>query len=308
MDGTYSYTPQIWPSFLTLILLIALAAYSWRRRIVPGALPFAIGCLLTALWVIGSGMEDAATTTEAKIAWIKFQAAWQMPAVTAMACFFLEYTWPGRWLTRRNLALFSIAPLLALGFIATDHLHHLAWQGFVLDGALTPLPGPSRWIFIGYTYALSFVEIFVFVWLFRHSPQHRWPVAIMLTGLFVSRILYLLDATGAALFQASLDVPLLAYLFLMHALALFGFHILDPIPLARRTVIEQMRGGVLVLDLDVRVASANPAAEAVLGAPARLLLGRPVQELLPGAAAPGGLEDVLQAHVLFLPAVMVMAD
>lgn len=287
MDEIYSRTPHLWPAFLTVLLLLILSAYSGRRRSVPGALPFAIGSLLAVLCVVGSGLEDAATTTGAKIAWFKFQVAWHLPAVTVMACFVLEYTWPGRWLTRRTLALLAIAPLLTLGLIVTDHLHHQAWRSFAFDGALTAVPGPITWLFIGYAYALSLIEILAFACLFRHSPPHRWPVAIMLTGLIGARILYLLDVTGAVRSQLPLDLVLIAYLFLMYALALFGFHILDPIPLARQTVIVQMRQGVLVLDPQGQVASVNPAAERILGLSAKSLLGRLVPDLLPASTASG---------------------
>ena len=40
-----------------------------------------------------------------------------MPALTAGTCFVLEYVYPGRWLTRRNLALLALPPLLVALFI-----------------------------------------------------------------------------------------------------------------------------------------------------------------------------------------------
>jgi hypothetical protein len=101
---------------------------------VPGALRFSIGSLLAALWAAGSVMEYAAVDVATKIFWVKVQAIWQLPTVTAITCFTLEYTWPGRWLTRRNLALLSIAPLLFLGLTLTNNLHHLLWTGFRFDG------------------------------------------------------------------------------------------------------------------------------------------------------------------------------
>src|SRR5512136_2042329 len=113
MNWHFAYTPSIWPPFITVLFLLALAFYSWRRRSVPGALPFAIGSLFGALWAAGTVMEIAALDLPTKIAWFKFQAAWQIPLVTATTCFILEYAWPGRWLTRRNLILLSIPCLLA---------------------------------------------------------------------------------------------------------------------------------------------------------------------------------------------------
>ncbi len=73
----------------------------------------------------------------------------------------------------------------------------------------------------------------------------------------------------------------MAFEFLMYALALFGFRILDPIPLARQTAIEQLHAGMLVLDTEGKIVNLNPAASSILGAPAKHLLGRPIRELLP---------------------------
>jgi hypothetical protein len=114
MTGSYAYTPQVWLSLLTVVLLVALAIFGWRRRNVPGAVPFTVGCLFAALWAAGSFMEYAVADVATKILWVKFQAVWQLPATTAITCFILEYAWPGRWLTRRNLALLSVVPLLFL--------------------------------------------------------------------------------------------------------------------------------------------------------------------------------------------------
>jgi len=285
MVGRYIYPPDIWPSFFTTILLVVLSVYAWRRRSEPGALPFAVGSLFASLWAAGTLAETAALDPTTQIFWIKFQATWQLPAVSAIACFVLEYAWPGRWLTRRNLALLAIPPLLFLVLILTNDLHHLAWRGFLLAETIIPRRGPANWIFIAYGYALGLLELAVFAWLFRRSPQHRWPVAVMATGLIGARALYLFDAAGVVQSNLPADVLLLAYLFLMYAIALFRFRILDPLPFAREAIIAQMRGGVLVLDAQGLVASVNPAAEAILGLPARQILGHPLARLLPTCTA-----------------------
>jgi len=51
---------------------------------------------------------------------------WHLPVATTIIIFVLEYAWPGRWLTRRNLTLLAITSLLTLGLILTNELHHLA--------------------------------------------------------------------------------------------------------------------------------------------------------------------------------------
>ena len=66
----------------------------------------------------------------------------------------------------------------------------------------------------------------------------------------------------------------------MYAIVLFGFHILNPVPLAHQMALKQMHTGMLVLDLRRRVVSLNPSAERILKVPAGAALGRSIWELL----------------------------
>ena len=281
MSQGYAYTPRIWSSAITTFLLVVLCAYSVRRRRVPGALPFAVACLFGVLWTAGAAMEQAATDVGTKIFWVKFQTLWHLPAGTAVTCFLLEHTWPGRCLTRRNVALVSVPSLLVLLAVSTDDLHHLFWRGFRFDGAVIPLPGPANWATVAVIYALALVNFVVLGTLFARSPQHRWPAAIIIVGQIGARVLYTAEATGLVRAAVPLDVIALAFLFVVYAVALFGFAMFSPIPLARRTVMAQMQDGVLVLDAQGRIASLNPAAEGILGVSIQRARGRALQDLLP---------------------------
>jgi len=283
---TLAYTPRIWPCIFTVLLLLGLAAYAWRRRSVPGARFFMLGSLLGVLWAAGSAMEYAAVDLSTKILWIKFQAIWQLPSVTLITCFIVEYTWPGRWLTRRNLALLSIAPLLVFVLVLTNDTHHLMWTGFIFDGTVLPLRGLAIWILIAYAYGLGFIDVFVYIWLFLRAPLHRWPVAIMLFGLAVSRTLYILEKTYIIRHDLPLDILAIAFMYLIYAVALFGFRLFDPVPSATKLAIMQMKEGMLVLDPQGRVTSLNPAAQKLLGVHKSRALGQPVRELLPALAGP----------------------
>lgn len=285
MPGSYAYTPYIWPSLFTILLLLVLSVYALRRHSVPGALPFAVGALFAALWVFGSLMEVVAMEVTTKILWLKFQAVWQLPAVTSITCFVLEYTWPGRWLSRRNLFLLSLVPLFYFALLVTSDFHQLAWRGFIFDSTLIPRRGPATRFVIAYGYGLGIVNLLLFGWLFLRSPPQRWPVAIMLTGQVSARVLYLIDASGSIRSSLPLDVPMMALLFVIYAVVLFGLHIFSPVPLAQQMAVAQMRDGMIVLDPEGRVASLNPAARAILGMPEGQILGRPLALFLPGCTA-----------------------
>jgi peptidoglycan/LPS O-acetylase OafA/YrhL len=138
----YAFTPHIWPSIIAILVMIGLAAYSIKNRGVPGAIPFAIACLFGLLWSLGLVLEFWAVDLEAKIFWRKFEVMWQLPSATAITCFLLEYARPKHWLTRRNLILLSIFPVLAILSILTNDLHRLFYVGFSFDGELVANTGP----------------------------------------------------------------------------------------------------------------------------------------------------------------------
>ena len=218
----------------------------------------------------------------ARIAWYQWQYAVQMLAVTAGTCVSLEYTYPGRWLTRRNLVLLAVPPLLTI--TAIIFVPQLIWQNLSVrpNGTVVAVYTPLGVLPGAYSWGLLLVNAAAFLWLFVRSPQHRWPVALMLCGQITGRVLILMDITsmprimGADLTVIAVLAPWTAY-----AVALLGFHILDPLPAAQQTALAQMSEGMIVLDIGGRVASVNPAASTMLDIAASRPRGRRLGDLLP---------------------------
>ena len=282
MTWPFSYSPDIWLPIFTIFLLITLSAYSWRGRSVPGALPFSIASLFTALWAVGSIMEYAAIDLAVKITWVKFQAIWQLLAATLITCFILEFAWPRRWLTRRNLILLFTIPLLNAVAIFIDEFYSLERLGFGFDRSILPLYDQSNWLFLAYIYGLGLVNLIVFAWLFMHSPRQRLPVIAMATGQMIAGIIFLLEAVGLSSHSTFLvEMIAIAVLFFVYSIVRFGFYILKPIPLAHQMALRQMQTGMLVLDSRRRVVSLNSSAERILKMPAGRAIERPIWELLP---------------------------
>lgn len=275
----YQYNHRIWPSIFTVMLLTVLAVYAWRRRNLPGALWFVIYCLLALPFLAFKVIGYLAVDFETKIFWFNVEYPWWTPGTTAMTCFILEYAWPRRWVTRRTLALLSMVPLLGLAFTFSNDFHNLLFRGYGFNGSVVPLYAPVGWVFVVYNLGLRVVSTIALVWLFVRSPQHRWPAVLIMLAEIIFGVLLVLDP----FIQESwfFYVPEKAIPVVACAIALFGFRIFDPIPLARQTVIEHLQAGMLVLDLEGHVMSLNPAAERILNAPANQVKGKLVKELLP---------------------------
>jgi signal transduction histidine kinase len=260
----------------------ALGVYLWRQRAVPGALWLAIWSLLAVLVALGATLEMSAVNASTKVFWFTFQAIWVLPCVTAMVCFTLEYANPGHWLTRRTLVLLAIPPLLAAALMLTNEAHHGVWLVFSTQGDVQPVFGFFAWLLAGYGYVLVLLQTALFIWLFVGSPPHRWPAALMLVGRLATAVAFFLEPAQRNPF-APMDATILAMALTsaLYALALFRFRLLDLIPVARETVIQQMREGMLILDAHQRIADLNRSAEKILGIPAPRIRGRMASEVLP---------------------------
>jgi hypothetical protein len=282
MRSSYVYDPHLWPAIFTVAITAFLAVYSWRRRKVPGARPFAIGSLFAMLWGLGTVMEISAQDFSTRVFWVKFETVWQMPTATAIMCFILVYAGLGKWLTRRNLILLAIPPLITMVIVITNDYHHLVWTGFRMGEYIIPSIGGANRFLVGYTYVLALINLIVLLWLAIRSPQHRWPVAIMLIGQIIGRGLYLLNNLYSYFMGPGESLlVVIGLISSTYAIALFRFHVFDPVPAARAVVLEQMREGILVLDLQGRIVDLNPAAEKIFNFPQDGLRGSLVTSILP---------------------------
>jgi signal transduction histidine kinase len=288
--GQYAYSGYLWLPLGVTVFAAFLSWYGWRRRTAPAALPFSVGALFAALWTLGSLLEAAAVDPASKIFWLKFLTLWQLPAVTATTVFLLTYAGLRRFLTPRVLALLAIPLLLFMALVVTDGLHHLFWRAIpVVGGEISPERAPAASAFLVYSYLLFLVDVAVLSWLFWTSARHRPPVALMLTGQVSARVIFELGDRAGLVSSRETGPLLLGVVLGLYAVALFRFHVLDPVALARAVAIDQMLEGMMVLDPQGRVVEANPAAERMLGQSAEKLRGQQADDLLPRVGPTGGL-------------------
>ena len=284
MAGSYAYTPHVWPLLAAAVLMAALAWYSWQRRDdLPAAQPLALATLSAAIMMLFTACEVAAVAPAAILGWYQARGVASLVAVTAILCFVLEYVYPGRWLTRHNLILVAL-PVLLYILILVVLGPHAYWRRLEVaqDGSILMSPGIGSVIWTVYGIGLGLVNLAALLWLFVCSPQHRWPVALMVFGLLTNRILYAVGFSGLSPLTPTganiIGTPISA---ILYAVAVFGFRILDPLPAARSVAARQMREGMIVLDVHSRVASVNPAVGSLLSVPAEHARGKTLQEVLP---------------------------
>ncbi len=276
------------PLFLSSAICLGLVIYGWGRRTTPGVIWLVWMMLAAIFWMLTYAMQLLSIDLSTHYFWfaIKSLGAFCIPII--WLGFVLQYTGRERWLTRRNLALLSIEPLLTCIVLATNDFHRLFLYNLKLDisGPLALFKfsyGPSYWINALYSYILVLIGVSLLIQaLLRYPALYRGQTRTLLVAAFAPWVANILDQLNITPIR---HLSLTPFSFAITGLALawgiFRFQMFTIVPVAYEAVIQSMSDAVFVLDLQTRIVQANPAAQQALGRSLGELIGRPAQQILP---------------------------
>jgi PAS domain S-box-containing protein len=283
---TWQYHPYIVPLLIAGGVALAVAAVAWRRRAAPGGAALALLMLAAAEWALAYAAHWAGADMATKIFWLKALMLGNAALPVLFLAFACSYTNAGHWLTRRNLILLALGPLITLLVVWSNAAHGLFWKQFWLEtgpgsSALGRTFGPWFAVHVAYAYLLITLAIGLLFQAFLHAPllTRRQTGLILLSALLPwgGNMIYIFG------FRPFPGLDLTAFGFTLSgvgmAFALWRYRMLDIIPLARDTVLDELPEAVMVLDTQGRVVDMNPAAQRVLGRPAGAVLGQSVAQV-----------------------------
>lgn len=205
---------------------------------------------------------------------------------TLFLLFILEFTRQQAWLSARRLALLSIHPVAFLLLIWTNSHHHL----FIHSINLVPLHGfmtlevqrgPLFLVNMAYSYTLLSVAMILLARsALRSGPMYRQQYVLLFIGSLIPWASDLYSEYhpqklgGLDLAPITLGLSGIIFVF-----AVLRVHLWDLIPVARSYVIENMRDGILVLDVHNRIVDINPAMQSFLENKPASYMGKNVSEV-----------------------------
>lgn len=273
--------PYWLPQLLAGITSTIVGFWVWRRRSAFGAKTLMVLMFATAQWALLSALHKASPDLATKILLAKIQYLGIVTVPPVLLAFILQYTGRERWLTRRNLVLLAIVPVITLALAWTNEAHQLIWTGIRLD-ASGSIPigiydyGPWFWFNTVYAYLAVLLSTIWLIQAFIRSPRfYRKQVLIMLIGIAAPWL-----ANGLYIFKISpwphIDMTPIAFSFTGLAIGwgLFWLRISDIVPVAHETVIENIPDGVIVLDNHNRVVGLNATAQRIIRRPDSEVIGQ----------------------------------
>ncbi len=277
-----------WLLALSAIVTLSLSLFALSRRVVAGALPFALTLFGEFIWCGGYWWELHALDLGGKLFWDNVQFLGTDIGVAGGMLFALAYTGRQAWL-RRSGWLLAIFPVISLLIIwgAPGGLVRSAPKIVAAGGQLflAYTYGPWFWAIVGYSYLLILTALATLVAFAAQSHSHRQPTLAFMAGFSAPAIGSLLTVCGLIPISGleRLDISPLSFTFTIPLMtwALFRKHLLDLVPIARTLLVEQMRDAVLVLDVQRRVVDINPQAIQLLQWSQNAVIGEPIGRLLP---------------------------
>ena len=278
-------TPLFVPLLVSAIVCAALALFAMRHHRVPAATGFVLLMASSSAWAFFYALYRASADFRGKLVLAQATQSFAILVPLAWAVFALQYTRRERWLTPRALALISAVPALTLVMALTNPLHHAFWTRFALverggRAAIDSANGWGFWLHVGYSWGLlSLAVAIVALSALRTAHLYRRQAAAIIVAAAVPWVGNVLHLSQTWRFPAN-PMP---FLFTLSGAvffwAIFRLRLLDLVPVARETLVEEMPDGVVVVDETGRVLDLNPAAREMLHVQGDFV-GRPAAEVL----------------------------
>jgi diguanylate cyclase (GGDEF)-like protein len=255
------------------ILSAAIAVFAWRRRSINGAFWFALFMLGESVYILGYSLELSSLTLPGMLFWNKIQYFGILSFPTLYMIFTLQYSHQERVITRRNLILFFLLPVIILLIKLSDDSLHLHYKTVAIDlTGQVPLlaftAGPLYLVSAGYN-LLMITAGNIILWRRRRFSsslylQQTYIILAVSTFLYLIQVIYLSGYRPFPFLQ-NLDFNAIFYPAWGLAIAwtIFRYRLFDLVPIAREKLIETLPEGVLVFDGSGRLVDANPASKSI---------------------------------------------
>ncbi len=267
----FNLTNNVSTILLITILINSFNIYvSWKRRNAKGGLYIALAMWGIAFWTLSAGVNYATIPIPLKVFLAKWEYTFYNITFAFLAMFSLTYAGFADWAKKKSAKVFFwVIPISNILLAWTNDWHGLLWKSFTRSEF-----GNNAVIFEhGAGYYWAAITIFPIILIIilplwaasRKGTElsRRQARLLFITSMLsvVSALIYLL---GSQRLKGVDWAPIICcVLGILFILVLYGTRLLDLVPIARFTMIEQMSDCVLVLDENNRMVDFNPAAQEI---------------------------------------------
>lgn len=282
----FEYSPYIPPLLIAAIVSAIVVIYAWMRRSARGALALFVLAIFVLEWILSYSLEIMGMGLETKYFWGVMEYIGIAFVPYGWLIFSIAYSGQERILSRRFLILTALIPSVTVLLAWTTRWHGLVWSEYHIASqgifsALEVSHGPWFFVHLFYSYTILVIGAYFLVRvLFQRKGMYRGQIVAMLIAVLAPWVGNALFLTGNSPIPY-LDLTPFAFTVSVVAVAwaVFGFHLVDITPLARDSVVDSMREGMIVLDVRGNVVDINNAAARMIGVPVADAIGKTADDI-----------------------------
>lgn len=250
---TYNFGTNSIIEFLTAFAAISTITVLWKYKKSPEVRYLIYLEFLVAVWAVTYAFEFGTGQLETKVLWSELS---YFGIAFLPVCYFLfttAFSQKSNLITKRNIALLLIIPVITLILALTNDSHHLIWTNVTLDSKNNIahyFHGIWFWVFFAYTQLLIFSGLYNLVYsIYKFTAYYKSQITTLLIGSSFPIVGNLLYVTGWNPYPGFDWTPV--SFVATGVIVTFGivrYRMFDLVPLARNKLIDTMEDGVIILN------------------------------------------------------------
>ena len=276
------------PLLFGAVVALAICFLALQRYHEPGAKSFMIAMASVSVWSFAYAFEIMHSDLAGKMIWHKIIYTMS----SAVPAFWLLFVWQQEhhslWRARIVPILLMIEPVIYTILTWTNESHKLLWVTIDVThtDALPQLVlnrGIGFYVHTGITYVLVLVSVIYFLRLLRResSTLSYLQILLLISGIMLSVLANAIHLLNLNPLPINLTPFALLTMGAVVGWFAFRFDLWDILPAAHDAVFFNTDDGVIVLNLRNAIIDLNPAAYELLDLPDRIMLGWPIDAVLP---------------------------
>ena len=272
----------------SLIVSLVCAGYAWYKRSTPAAIPILALSLAIGLWSACGVVALFQTKLAVFETLSNIQTLAHGVLQIGWVTFALQYTGRTRWLRPSLFLILAVEPVAVEILFWTDSFHGLMRTESWLD-ATGPIPihlstfGIGYWFHVMYSYLLMVGATGFLVKELVHTRHllYRGQVIAIVAAWVVPFVANVLQVAKLSPVPNMMMTPLAFTV--TNILLVWGvlrYRLLEVVPIAREVVLDNIRDGVIVLNLRGQIAELNRSARKMFDDQADELVGRDAETAL----------------------------
>lgn len=249
-----------------------VARAAWQSRAKPAGFPVFVLTTAGCLYATVNGLEslvDGYTLT------VLFgHLRWPLGGLVAVGTFYTAVEYTNRRQLQRPAVLAALCGLVVLDFVAflTNPFHELLLADFgVESGLFVSTSGEFLWVHLVVFFGIAALGLLQLAQTYRDRPVHRRQTAAVVTGIGIAFGFFALESVVSvhpAFNLATAGIVVGSGVLLW---AIDRVQLLETVPVARETLMDNMDEYIVALDTENRIVDANQLAREFLDAEADLL-------------------------------------